>query len=100
MFEHDGETVYFYLYDQPLSDHPAVLEAIHVHTGALDFSESDVDVRWNEDEETVGLFIRDDLWAAFSGNTGYGGDYRPGVRPDVPKSVVASFESGSSSSAP
>ena len=91
VFEHDGETGYFYRYDQSRADSPQVLGAIHLISGAPDFSQSDVDVRWNEAEEIVGLFIRHQLWAAFSGSESYGGDYRVDGRPDVPDSVVASF---------
>jgi hypothetical protein len=94
VFEHDGETGYFYLCDQSRPGAEQVLDAIHVVSGCPDFSEDDVEVRWSRDEEVVGLFVRRGLWAAFRGREKHGGDYRSGGRADIPEAVVESFRAG------
>lgn len=91
VFEHDGETGYFYLYNQSKPASQRILSAIHVLSGHPEFSESDVEVRWTKDDEIVGLLIRGRLWAAFSEREKYGGNYRSEGRADIPESVVASF---------
>lgn len=91
VFEHDGETGYIYLYDQFKSGNQRVTGAIHVLSGRLDFSESEVEVRWSKDEELVGFFVRGRLWAAFRGAEKYGGDYRSEGQADILDSVVPLF---------
>lgn len=91
VFEHDGETGYFYLYDQTRPGSQRVIDAIHIFSGRPDFSEDDVDVRWSTDEEVVGFFVRGELWAAFRRGEKHGGGYRSGGRANIPESVVASF---------
>lgn len=84
VFEFDGDTSYFYFWRQ--SDDYRVLGAIHIATGKPDFGESDLDVRWYARDERVGLFVRNELWAAFDAETGTtaGGDYRSDERPILP----------------
>lgn len=91
VFEHDGDTGYFYLYDQSRPVSQRVKCAIHILSGRPDFTENDVKVCWSSDEKIVGLFVRGRLWAAFRGTEKYGGDYRTEGRADIPESVVASF---------
>ena len=91
VFEYDGETGYFYKYDQDRMGGTRVLAAIHIVSGKVDFAESDVEVRWGQGDEWVGLFIRGELWAAFGTSEKVGGNYRPGGHPRVPDSVIAAF---------
>src|SRR5438552_3008968 len=82
VFEYDGETGYFYLYQTKGAQGQKVLDAIRVMIGTAHFDESDVVVRWDAAERAVGLFIRGNLWAAFDATTGtkYGGDYQPSTQ--------------------
>ena|SRR6266516_3924928 len=95
VFEYDGETGYFYLYDTKGEDKRKVIAAIRVLSDVPDFEESDVAIRWDATDTKVGLFIRGQLWAAFDSHSGtkYGGDYRRGVPPQVPTEIGGSFES-------
>jgi hypothetical protein len=93
VFEYDGETGYFYLYDERHERNHRVVGAIHVLSTAPDFHESDVRILWDATETCVGLVIRDHVWAAFDTRTGakYGGDYRAHGNPDVPEGIVRSL---------
>ena len=93
VFEFDGETGYFYLYDQNRRDRQRIVADIHILSGQPDFTESDVEVRWDGREEMVGLLIRGRLWAAFGGGEKFGGDYRANGQPEIPGSVLSAFES-------
>lgn len=93
MFEFDGESAWFYLYATPEDRGHFVMDSLHIFSGALDFSASDVDVRWDKTDTSVGLFINDVLWAAFdcSQRKGHGGNYKLGGHSSVPASLVARF---------
>ena len=91
VFEYDGDTGYFYLYDQSMPGGQRVLDAIHIVSGTPDFSENDVDVRWNADEDAVGFFVCGRLWAAFRRGEKHGGNYRSRGEPRIAESVIASF---------
>ena len=94
VFEYDGTTGYFYLYETEGDEGQRVLDSIHVLSGAPDFGQDDVSIRWNTTEERVGLFIRSSLWAVFdSGSRSkYGGNYQLGARPPLlPQSVTGGF---------
>lgn len=84
VFEYDGESAYFYLYDMTREQTRRVLGAIHVLSGAPDFDEDDVVVCWSREEDKVGLFIHGQLWAVFDGQHKLGGDYEPGGHPAIP----------------
>jgi hypothetical protein len=86
VFEHDGETGYFYLYDLDRSDGHKIVDAIHILSQSADFSESEISIRWDRAEQRVGFFIRDTLWAVFnvSRMTKHGGNYRAEGRPTIP----------------
>jgi hypothetical protein len=94
VFEYDGETAYFYLYETKGSDCLKVIAAIRVLVGTPDFEEEDVSIRWDDSESKVGLFIRGQLWAAFDAqdNGKYGGNYRPNVEAGIPSKMSAAFE--------
>ena len=91
VFEYVDETGSFYLYDKTRTGGQRVMAAIHILSGNPDFSESDVEVRCTQREEVVGLFIRDRLWAVFSGREAHGGKYRIGGRPEIPDLVASAF---------
>jgi hypothetical protein len=96
VFEFDGETGYFYLYETKANEAEKVIAAIRVITGSPDFEEEDISIVWDSLERTVGLFIRARLWAAFDGQTRaeYGGNYRANAQPSIPTNVVQAFEKG------
>lgn len=80
VFEYDGETGYFYLYQTEGGKDHKVLGSIRVLSGEPDFGDVDIAIRWDPANRRVGLFIRGVLWAAFDDcRERYGGNYRPGV---------------------
>ena|SRR5256885_16790674 len=91
VFEFDGETGYFYLYQT--RQEKKVLDAIHVLSGRPDFDENDIVIKWNCNQDRVGLFIKGKLWAAFDADprAKYGGNYSAGGHPQVPPSVARDF---------
>jgi hypothetical protein len=93
VFEYDGETGYFYLYDTKGANNRKVVAAIRIMSEVPDFDESDVEIRWDASGNKVGLYIKRRLWAAFDVLTGskYGGDYRFDALPDIPSDVLDSF---------
>jgi hypothetical protein len=86
VFEYDGETGYFYLYDV---DAPKVIDHLHISSGPIDYTGKDVAILWDYSEEMVGLFIRNILWALFDWQrmTKHGGNYKRGKTPDIPPEV-------------
>jgi hypothetical protein len=86
VFEYDGDTGYFYLYDIRDDDNHRILESIHILTGDCDFDESDVSVQWDTEQKRVGLFLRGKQWAVFNVKTqeAHGGGYKIGAVPDIP----------------
>jgi len=90
VFEYDGETGYFYLYDTRADQGHKVIDSIHVLSGRPDFTEADVTVRWDVSDGKVGLFICNALWAVFDSSHGtkYGGNYKAGKRPSLPPEAV------------
>jgi hypothetical protein len=94
VYEYDGDTSYFYLYDTRSEDTRKVIAAIPVLAGPSDFEEEDVAIRWDSTEGKVGLFIRERLWAAFDIETGakYGGNYCAHGNPEMPVEIAEAFE--------
>ena len=92
VFEYDGETAYFYLY-QTAAEGDTVLDAIHLFSGRSHFSADDLAIRWDVREDKVGLFIRGELWAVFDAATRskFGGEYIPGAASPLPNSARDSF---------
>ncbi|TCV78216.1 DUF2251 domain-containing protein [Sulfurirhabdus autotrophica] len=93
VFEYDGESGYFYLYKTEGGQGHKIIDSIHILSGEPDFTEADVLVRWDTEEEKVGFFIRGVLWAIFDSHdyTGHGGNYRPDAKPGLLPEVVRGF---------
>ena len=93
VFEYDGDTGYFYLYDTEATKGQKVVGAINLLTAPADFGEEDILIRWDANEMMVGLFIREQLWAVFDTGTGtkYGGNYVADGQSKVPNEVVKRF---------
>jgi hypothetical protein len=94
VFEADGETGYFYLYDLGKEGRGRVLDSLHVFSGEPGgLSEDKFAVAWSNDEKKVGLFIEGRLWAVFDlpARRKYGGDYRANAEPMVPPDLAREF---------
>jgi len=78
VFEHDGETGYFYLYQISNDQGSKILDSIHIVSGPAKFSEADIEIRWDRSAEKVGLFIKGQLWAMFdnANKTKQGGNFK------------------------
>jgi hypothetical protein len=94
VFEYDGETGYFYLYEMKGDEGQKVISAIHLITGIPDFREEDISILWDSLERMVGLFIKGRLWAAFDAITkaSYGGNYRENAQSLIPEKIAHAFE--------
>lgn len=94
VFEHDGETGYFYLYNMLAERGDQVVDAIHVVSGRSDLRGEDISVRWSRGNDKVGLFIRETLWAVFDleHRLKHGGAYAVEERPSVPFEVAEQFD--------
>lgn len=92
VFEYDGETGYFYLYDISKEDGKQIIGHLHVVSGSIEFSENDVKIVWDAPREVVGLFINECLWAAFhlSGKK-FGGNYSREKQSLIPIEVKSRF---------
>src|SRR6185312_13752110 len=86
VFEYDGETAYFYLYDVTREQEHRIVDAIHVLSGESDLTAQDDEVRWDDDESRVELFLRETQWAVFNVTTRekHGGNYSPHSKPKIP----------------
>jgi hypothetical protein len=93
VFEYDGDTGFFYLYQAGEQGQRRVVAAIQTVVGEPDFAEADVEVRWDAAGNKVGLFIRGEASAVFDVETGakYGGIRRPNAIADIPAEVLAAF---------
>jgi len=58
VFESENDVAYFYLYDMAGGTDRRIRDAIRILTGAPDFDQGDISVRWDDGETMVGLFIR------------------------------------------
>jgi hypothetical protein len=94
VFEFDGETGYFYLYNVSGEQDQKIISAIQLISGAPDFNEDDITIRWSADERMVGLFVRSQLWAAFDSKTRtkHGGNYQTSTQPTIPSEIGDTFE--------
>ncbi|MBZ9741283.1 MULTISPECIES: hypothetical protein [unclassified Mesorhizobium] len=91
VFEYDdagdpqNATAYFYLYRAQGDEPGAIVDTIHIQSGAWAISRSDIAVRWDKDERRVGLFVFGALSAAFDTEAGtkhgggYGKDFHAGI---------------------
>ena len=93
VFEYDGAAGYFYLYQTEGDKDRKILGAIRIFVGDPDLQQTDINVRWNNVESIVGLFIEGQLWAAFDGDSGakYGGDYRKDASPQILPEISRTF---------
>ncbi len=94
VFEYDGETGYFYLCRARGDAVGPILDRLHILSGPPNFEEIDVLVRWDRQEEKVGLFIRRELWAVFdpASQKTYGGATTDGATPAIASEGSAGFE--------
>lgn len=92
VFEYDGDVGYFYLYDLSKEKGNKIRSSMHIISGDPNFSESDVKVLWNKTGEFVGLYIKNQLWAAFDlKGIKYGGTYSLAGVPTIPVELLSSF---------
>lgn len=84
VFEDDGETGYFYLWDENATDEMKIRGALRIYNSPKELAKEDVDVRLNSAGTKAGLFIHDVLWAVWDlqNATSTGGDYVPTGLPD------------------
>ncbi|MUV15284.1 DUF2251 domain-containing protein [Noviluteimonas gilva] len=94
VFEHDGDTGYFYLYDLTKGESQRIIAALHMMSGTADFSADEVAVRWDQNEQFVGLLIKGKLWAAFEaeGSRPFDGGYGRVEKSEIPENIRALFE--------
>jgi hypothetical protein len=85
VFEYDGETGYFYLYDNR-KKHQKIIDAIHIVTGLFNMKAGEIEIRWDNGEVRVGLFLRGIQWAVFNveSNSKFGGGFSPKGSPQIP----------------
>ena len=95
VFEFDGETGYFYLYQTNNERGRSILDAIRILVGIPEFTSSDIAIKWARDEELVSFEIRDEAWAVFDCKNGlkFGGNYKIGTRATIPQYVLQSLKS-------
>jgi len=76
VYEHDTEVGYFYLYDLTRPEGQKVTGAVRVSVGPFRGAVDDLVIRWSGDEGSVGLFILNQLCAAFDvkNRKAFGGD--------------------------
>lgn len=96
VFECDGETAYFYLYDMEQEEGGRVLAAIQVLSGVPDFEADDVTIRWDATDSKVGLLIRGRVWAVFDldNDRSYGGGYAVDGVPTIPDEISRAISAG------
>ena len=96
VLESDEETTYFYLYEIGLDGSNKILGAIRVASETLNLQQSDLSIRWDANEQKVGLFVKGVLWAVFDhgSKAKFGGDYGPEASPNVPQEAASGFSIG------
>lgn len=78
VFEYDGETAYFYIYDRARPSGKQIIAASHIKSGTWDLREEDVEIRWSSHGNEVHLFVRAEIRAAFDIRTGRAVAVEPG----------------------
>jgi len=92
VFECDQDGGYFYLFDVTKDEGQQARAVIEVSAASVEFHASDISVHWNASEESAGLFIGGNLWAAFDQlGRSYGGNYEAQKSPRIPSEVVGRF---------
>jgi hypothetical protein len=94
VFEFDGETGYFYLYETGGTRSNKILDSVRISSSTPDFTESDIAIQWDVEERRVGFLIKGVLWAVFDcdNRAKFGGDYRSNAASEVPPEVKKRFE--------
>jgi len=90
VFEFDGETSYFYLYQPEAEEGKRVVDTIKVGVGDAFYSQADIKVFWSSDESLVCLQITGKLAAVFDCIDGkkYGDIFSPTTDLMLPPSVA------------
>ncbi|MHB1058724.1 MAG: hypothetical protein ACYC0F_12685 [Rhodanobacter sp.] len=91
VYEHDVEGGYFYLYDLARPEGQKVTSAVRVSVGPFRHASDDLAIRWSGDEGIVGLFIKNQLCAAFDvkSRKAFGGDSEGSA--SIPDSIKNTF---------
>ncbi|WP_222875952.1 DUF2251 domain-containing protein [Terrihabitans soli] len=69
VFEYDGETGYFYLFDMHQPDGSQIVAHIHIVSAEPGFGQDDLEIVWSAEDRYVGLTIKGALYAAFDTTT-------------------------------
>jgi len=80
VFEHDGSHAYFYLYDLTREQGSKAVRFVRIPGLPVGLREKDVEVEWDDDQATVGLFVGRKFYAAFA--VGCAHDLRDGRKAD------------------
>jgi len=93
VFEFDGETGYFYLYQIDMDCGNKILGAMQIISGNPSFCETDISIQWDTDERMVGLVIKQNLWAVFDSQdrAKFGGNYQTNAEPKIPLEISGKF---------
>ena len=80
-FEADDVVGWYYLVMKPDEPDSKIICAMQIMHGIPDFAESDLDVRWTDDDMKVGVFIKSKLYGYYDLNS-----WRsvPGIYPSKP----------------
>lgn len=91
VYEHEGGLGYFYLYDLARSESQKVIGSICVSVGENWLNVDDLVIRWSYDEHFVGLFINNQLCAAFDAKSqeAFGGE--SGSSHSIHESIKSAF---------
>jgi hypothetical protein len=87
VFEHDGEAGYFYLYELHSSTGNKIISAMHILDGLGDLGPSDLRIGWDQVENRVALFVKNEIVAVFNVSTGgeHGGKYSKVATQSIPE---------------
>jgi hypothetical protein len=94
VYEFDGKVGFFYLYKTTGTSKSKILGAVRICQNRPPFDKLDISIRWDVNEEMVGLLIRSKLCAAFDGSSGasYGGLYKIEGEANIPKRISDRFK--------
>jgi hypothetical protein len=98
VFEYDGETGYFYLYKMDSVFGNKIIDSIRICLGTIDFTDSDISIKWDSQNQLVALLIKGEIWAVFDSYKGtkHGGDYKSIGKSNIPLNILTRFSSRSS----
>jgi hypothetical protein len=89
VFEFDGETGYFYLYEMSSDGENKIKGALNIHIDNVTFAPSDVLINWSSDWNITYLKISNKVYAVFDcrSGIGYSGNISTGVEAVIPLSI-------------